>query len=106
MKLKIIALTVLGSVMLGACAGGGGASQPPEVSEADVAGSGVISSWRAQNEVTVIFQQSSTTQTRLFEEANRICGVSGQQATSMRNVDLGQSAQIPGVDGRVTFQCV
>lgn len=71
----------------------------------EAGGAGIIASYAAGNEVTLLYQNSTTTSSELQAEANRVCAKSGKTARNPRNADATQAKRIPGVDSKIIFQC-
>ncbi len=78
----------------------------PRVSAADVADSGVIGSWREENAVSIVYQKSSTSDQMLYAEATSACKAIGKTPGPRSEEPLHSAGKIPGVDGKVIYQCI
>ncbi len=76
------------------------------VPQAAVANSGVIGSWREGSSVSIVYQKSSTTDQMLLSEATTACRAIGKRPGSRADAKLNGAGNIPGVDGKVIYQCV
>ncbi len=95
---KISSCLILTALILSACG--------PNVPAAAVANSGIIATWREDRQVTILYQKSSTSQIQLRTEANGVCAKNGWKAGPSKEVSVKGAKGIPGVDGRVVFQCI
>ncbi len=82
------------------------ASCGPNVPAEAVENSGIVATSRTGQNVTLLYQKSSTSDYQLQSEANRMCAKGGySSAGNPRKGTPSREKGIPGVDAKIIYQC-